>query len=64
LCRRSTLSADSNESACELRRAVGLFKRYASGAVSIDELAAEHGMNDRTLNDILKNPIYNRMEEA
>ena len=39
--------------------AVGLFERYASGAVSIDQLATEHDMNDRTLNDILKNPIYN-----
>jgi len=28
------------------------------GAVSIDELAREHGMNYRTLNDILKNPTY------
>lgn len=39
--------------------AVGLFERCASGAVSIDQLATEHGMNDRRLNDILKNPIYN-----
>ncbi len=39
--------------------AVGLFERYAAGAVSIDQLANEHAMNDRTLSDILKNPIYN-----
>jgi DNA invertase Pin-like site-specific DNA recombinase len=36
-----------------------LFTRYAEGLVSIDELAREFGMNDRTVNDILKNPIYN-----
>jgi DNA invertase Pin-like site-specific DNA recombinase len=40
-------------------RAVGLFERYASATVSIDELARENGMNDRSLNDTLKNPIYN-----
>ena len=40
-------------------RAIRLFERYASGAVSIDQLAIVNGMNDRTLNDILKNPIYN-----
>lgn len=40
-------------------RAIRLFERYASGAVSIDQLAQENGMNDRTLNDILKNLIYN-----
>ena len=39
--------------------AVHLFERYAAGAVSIDQLAAENAMNDRTLNDILKNPVYN-----
>ena len=42
-----------------IARAVALFERYASGAVSIDQLANEHGMNDRSLNDTLKNPIYN-----
>jgi DNA invertase Pin-like site-specific DNA recombinase len=42
-----------------IARAVVLFERYASGAVSIDQLASEHGMNDRSLNDTLKNPIYN-----
>ncbi len=42
-----------------IAQAVALCKRYASGAVSIDELASENGMNDRTLNDILKNAIYN-----
>ncbi len=39
--------------------AVGLFERYASGTVSIEGLARESEMNDRTLNDILKNPLYN-----
>ena len=39
-------------------QAVTLFERYASATVSIEELAREQGMNDRTLNDILKNPVY------
>ena len=48
---RSTHVSIGQQSPCssDMRRA----------AVSIDELARQHGMNDRTLNDILKNPIYN-----
>ena len=38
---------------------VDLYERYASGRYSIDGLAREVGMNDRSLNDILKNPLYN-----
>jgi DNA invertase Pin-like site-specific DNA recombinase len=38
---------------------VRLYERYASGTVSIEALARESGTNDRTLNDILKNPVYN-----
>ena len=53
--RRGRLGVDSSA----IGRAVSVFERYAAGAVSIDELAREQGMNDRTLNDILKNPIYN-----
>ena len=53
--RPQTLEVDP----ASIARAVGLFERYASGGVSIDELAREHGMNDRTLNDVLKNPVYN-----
>ncbi len=53
--RPQTLEVDSSA----IGRAVSVFERYATGAVSIDELAREHGMNDRTINDILKNPIYN-----
>lgn len=40
-------------------RAVRLFEWYASGTVSIERLARESGMNEETLNDILKNPVYN-----
>jgi len=39
--------------------ALALFERYASGAVSIDQLAREFTMVDRSVDDILKNPIYN-----
>jgi DNA invertase Pin-like site-specific DNA recombinase len=39
--------------------ALALFERYASGEVSIDRLSLEFGMVDRSVNDILKNPIYN-----
>jgi DNA invertase Pin-like site-specific DNA recombinase len=53
--RPQTLEVDP----ASIGRAVNLFERYASGAVSIDELARGQGMNDRTLNDILKNPVYN-----
>ena len=40
-------------------RVVSMFERYATGFVSIERLAREFGMPDRTLNDTLKNPIYN-----
>ncbi len=42
-----------------IEEAVGLFMGYAAGDVSIEELARSREMNDRTVNDILKNPIYN-----
>jgi DNA invertase Pin-like site-specific DNA recombinase len=53
--RPQTLEVDPSA----IAHAVDLFERYAAGGASIDQLAGEHGMNDRTLNDILKNPIYN-----
>jgi DNA invertase Pin-like site-specific DNA recombinase len=53
--RPRTLEVDSDS----IDRAVQLFVQYAAGDVSIDELARASEMNDRTLNDILKNPIYN-----
>jgi DNA invertase Pin-like site-specific DNA recombinase len=35
-----------------------LFERYATGTVSIEQLGREFDMPDRTVNDILKNPVY------
>jgi hypothetical protein len=40
-------------------KAVHLFRRYGTGVVSIEQLALEANMPDRTVNDILKNRLYN-----
>ena len=53
--RPRTLEVDPNS----IEQATGLFADYAAGDVSIDELARGRDMNDRTVNDLLKNPIYN-----
>ena len=53
--RPRTLEVDPDS----IERVTGLFVDYAKGDVSIDELARAHEMNDRTVNDILKNPLYN-----
>lgn len=50
-----TLIVDSGE----IGRAVAIFERYATGTVSIEDLGRETGLPDRTINDLLKNPIYN-----
>ena len=39
--------------------AVRLFERYATGTVSIDDLAAEAGLRPSGLQEILRNPVYN-----
>ena len=39
--------------------AVRMFEQYASGTRSIEEVAGEFGLNDRRVNDMLKNPVYN-----
>ena len=39
--------------------AVRVFERYASGILSIEEVASQLGLNDRRVNEMLKNPIYN-----
>ena len=39
--------------------AVRMFEEYASGTRSIEEVAGEFGLNDRRVNDMLKNPVYN-----
>lgn len=39
--------------------AVWVFQRYAVGTHSIEGVASEFGLNDRRVNEMLKNPIYN-----
>jgi DNA invertase Pin-like site-specific DNA recombinase len=39
--------------------AVRIFEQYAAGTVSIEEVAGEFGLNDRRVNDLLRNPVYN-----
>lgn len=38
---------------------VALYERYATGAIRMKPLAAESGINEHTLKDILRNPVYN-----
>jgi len=38
---------------------VGLFRRYASGVVSYEQLGTDHGMEAGAVREILRNPIYN-----
>jgi DNA invertase Pin-like site-specific DNA recombinase len=40
-------------------RVVTLFQRYATGSLTIRQLAAAEGLHDRALTEMLKNPIYN-----
>ncbi len=40
-------------------RAVGVFERYASGAVSLVELQAETGIDHEALRVMIRNPTYN-----
>ena len=42
-----------------IRQAVHLFERYALGTVSIKQLAAETGLEEMRIQQILRNPIYN-----
>ncbi len=39
--------------------AVRIFEQYAVGTRSIEEVAGKFGLNDRRVNDMLKNPAYN-----
>lgn len=36
-----------------------IFERYAVGTLSIEAVAREFGLNDRRVNEMLKNPVYN-----
>jgi hypothetical protein len=40
-------------------QAVRVFERYATGILSIEEVAQEFGLNARRVNEMLKNPVYN-----
>jgi DNA invertase Pin-like site-specific DNA recombinase len=40
-------------------RVIALFDRYATGTVSIERVAVEAGMVTASVNDLLKNPVYN-----